>query len=108
MNTSKLKSDELLNEFRSCQSSARLEELADQIGQERDTRAIPELLARLGDDRVQEDRDVEDAVCGALVKLGAMRKFGNLNFRLVDFGRFDIETFRSIQALRPRIPEKYF
>jgi hypothetical protein len=108
MNTNNLKIDEILNEFRVCQDFQRLEVLADLIGQEGDARAIPALFARLGDDRVKEYPDVEDAVCGALVKLGVMRKLGNLNFKLTDLATMDVEINRSLEKFRQWIPTKYF
>ena len=56
----------LFEEFKACQDFQRLEELADALGDSGDKKAIEALLYRLGDERVQEDRDVEDAFCGHL------------------------------------------
>ena len=58
----------------------RLEALADQLGANHDPSAIGALLWRLGGSIVQDDPDVEDAVCGALVSLAVMRPVGNQRF----------------------------
>src|SRR5690242_16945434 len=54
---------------------------ADRLSEWNDPATMDVLLYRLGDAQVQEDPDVEDAVCSALVKLGVMERRGNRNFR---------------------------
>ena len=57
-----------------------IELIADLLAAERDRRAIRPLLMRLGDSYVQEDADIEDAVCSALVALDVMCSHGNRTF----------------------------
>lgn len=68
MSTKEINLISLIAEFRECQNFERLEKLADIIGNAGNKEAIKPLLYRLGDDHVQDDPDVEDAVCTALVK----------------------------------------
>lgn len=97
----------ILYEFADCRDLRRLEELADRIGVIGDQRAIEPLLQRLGDDHVQEDPDVEDAVCDALVKLGTMRKIGNLNYRFLPNTQLPNGVSEILVQLRQLIPRKY-
>ncbi len=98
----------LIGEFeRSCDAT-RIEALADTLGDLGDPLAIRPLLARLGDSLVQEDRDVEDAVCGALVSLSVMRALGNLRFAFVDRHRLPDGVADMIRALDTTIPLRYF
>jgi len=98
----------LITKFKSATDFQLLEELADKIGDSGDERAIEVLIYRLGDERVQADADVEDAVCSALVKLGVMNKLGNLLYS------FSEESFQSktvselIKRYKQWIPKKYF
>ena len=66
------------------------------------------MLGRLGDVAVQEDRDVEDAVCGALVSLSVMRVVGNLRFAFVARHQLPDGVAEMIRALDPTIPLRYF
>lgn len=98
----------LIAEFRECQDFQRLEKLADRIGNAGSKEAIKALLYRLGDDHVQDDPDVEDAVCTALVKLGVMRTMGNLNFRLLEKSLLPNDVLGLLEEYMPLIPRKYF
>ncbi len=98
---------DLIAEFESCQDSQRLEGLADRLGETGDALAIEPLLYRLGDCRVQEDQDVEDAVCGALVKHGVMQRLGNLNFRFLDESSLSTDVLDLLKKHKELIPSKY-
>jgi len=85
-----------------------IEVLADQLGAAGDRRAIRPLLMRLGDCRVQEDPDVEDAVCGALVALDVMRCSGNLSFSLLPPEVLADDVVETIRELAGAIPWRYY
>jgi len=85
-----------------------IEVLADQLGAAGDRRAIRPLLMRLGDCRVQEDPDVEDAVCGALVALDVMGCSGNLSFSLLPPEDLAGDVVGTIRELAGKIPLRYF
>jgi len=85
-----------------------IEVIADQLGATHDHRAIRPLLMRLGDDRVQEDRDVEDAVCRALVALGVMCCLGNLSFTLRPRRELADDVVATIRELVGTIPWRYY
>ena len=99
--------EEIIGEFKKSQNFQRIEELADIIGDIGDRRAIEPLLYRLGDTYVQEDPDVEDAVCEALVKLGVMRKIGNLNYKFLDKTLLSDDVLRLLEKYKILIPRKY-
>lgn len=61
-----------------------VERIADSVRRDSGANVAAALLKRLGDALVQEDRDAEDAVCDALVRLGLMRRLGNLRFVFAD------------------------
>ena len=82
--------------------------IADQLGAARDRRAIRPLLMRLGDCDVQEDRDVEDAVCRALVALEVMRCSGNLSFSLRPRPDLADDVVETIREVAETIPWRYF
>jgi hypothetical protein len=95
-------------EFRECQEFKRLEKLADIIGNAGNKEAIKPLLYRLGDDHVQDDPDVEDAVGTALVKLGVMRTLGNLNFRFLEKSLLPSGVPELLEEYISLIPRQYF
>ncbi len=98
----------LIAEFRGCQDFEKLEKLADRIGNAGGKEAIETLLYRLGDDHVQDDPDVEDAVCTTLVKLGVMRTMGNLNFRVLEKSLLPSYIRELLEEYLSLIPKKYF
>jgi hypothetical protein len=98
----------LIAEFRECQDFKRLEKLADRIGNAGNKEVIEQLLYRLGDDHVQDDPDVEDAVCTALVKLGVMRTMGNLNFRFLEKSLLPSGVLELLEEYISLIPRRYF
>jgi hypothetical protein len=74
--------DDLVEEFLRARDPQQIEWGADRLGASGHPRAIPALLARLGDASTFDDADVEDAVCSALVALSVMEREGNLAFAL--------------------------
>ena len=84
-----------------------IEAIADQLGAAGDRCAIGPLLTRLGDCQVQEDTDVEDAVCGALVALDVMRTFGNRSFALRPRHLLAPDVVEMITELGPAVPMRY-
>jgi hypothetical protein len=85
-----------------------IELVADQLGTTHDRRAIRPLLMRLGDCYVQEDRDVEDAVCRALVALEVMCCSGNLSFSLRPRRDLPDGVVATIREMAGTIPWRYF
>ena len=85
-----------------------IELVADQLGGAGDRRAIRPLLMRIGDCRVQEDPDVEDAVCGALVALDVMCCSGNLSFSLLQPEALGNGVVETIRELAGTIPGRYY
>ncbi|HKA27318.1 MAG TPA: hypothetical protein VKD88_08090 [Gaiellaceae bacterium] len=85
-----------------------IEALADDLGGSGDTRAIGPLVSLLTDSRVNDDPDLEDAVCSSLVHLGAMEQRGNLNYSFVDLSRLTPESGDALRRLDPVIPRRYF
>jgi hypothetical protein len=85
-----------------------IELVADQLGGAGDRRAIRPLLMRLGDCRVQEDPDVEDAVCCALVALEVMDCSGNLSFSFLRPEVLAGEVADTIRELAGMIPRRYY
>jgi hypothetical protein len=100
--------DDLLQQFRATSDLETLEQLADRLGESGDRRAVTTLLYRLGDLPVQEDRDVEDAVCDALVRFGVMRKLGNLTFEFNPPETLPEEVRQWLDSHRLIVPRKYF
>ena len=100
--------DYLIVFFGEATQSREIELIADHLGSAGDPRAIRPLLARLGDCQVQEDRDVEDAVCRALMSLGVMCSSGNLRFSLRPRHVLPNEVVDSIRELAASIPWRYF
>jgi len=85
-----------------------IEAVADQLGAAGDRRAVRPLLMRLGDCRVQEDRDVEDAVCSALVALDVMRCAGNLSFSFLPPEVLADDVVETMSELASTIPQRYY
>jgi hypothetical protein len=97
----------MISEFERTHDVARIETLADYFADSYDPRAIPTLLARLGDREVEEIRDVEDAVCGALIVFGVMRvdAAGQFLMRRRDDLKPDVRRY--LRNLGTRIPSRY-
>jgi len=85
-----------------------IELVADQLGGAGDRRAIRPLLMRLGDGRVQDDPDVEDAVCSALVALEVMDCSGNLSFSFLRPEVLAGDVVETIRELAGMIPRRYY
>ncbi|MGO9873093.1 MAG: hypothetical protein ACLPVY_04765 [Acidimicrobiia bacterium] len=85
-----------------------IEVVADQLGGAGDRRAIRPLLMRLGDCPVQEDPDVEDAVCCALVALEVMGCSGNLSFSFLRPEVLAGDVVETIRELAAMIPRRYY
>jgi hypothetical protein len=97
----------LIEEFRRTTDLQKMEIIADELGRAGDRQAIDILLYRVGDMQVQEDGDVQDAVCGALVKLGVMRQIGNLSFVIESDEKLSAEAKAMINKHKMVIPRKY-
>jgi hypothetical protein len=97
----------MISEFERTHDPARIAELADHFADSYDPRAIPALLARVGDPVVQANRDVEDAVCGALVIFGVMRVDPGRCFFLQSDDLLKPDVRRYLRDLRERIPARY-
>lgn len=97
----------LIQDFAKANDAEELSRLADDLGEAGDPEAITVLLHRLGDQKVQDDPDVEDAVCSALVRLGVMEKRGNLNFRFVNRSLLAPAVVTWIDEHRAWVPMKY-
>jgi hypothetical protein len=85
-----------------------IELIADHLGATGDQRAIRPLLARLGDCQVQEDPDLEDAVCRALMALGVMGSSGNQRFSLRPRRVLPDDVVETIHDLAGSIPWRYY
>jgi hypothetical protein len=85
---------ELTDSLAQTSDPCEIEMIADLLGAAGNPYAIRRLLTRLGDRQVQEDADVDDAVCRALVALGVMSSSGNLSF-----------AFRPRHLLEPDVAE---
>ncbi len=89
-------------------SPEEIEAVADDLGRLGDDRAVGPLAYRLADSRVQDDPDLEDAVCSALVRLGVMNGRGNLNYSFVGPSRLNAETANALGRVSPVLPRRYF
>jgi hypothetical protein len=85
-----------------------IEMVADQLRVCGDNRAIKPLLRHLGDGRVQDDPDVEDALCRALMALGVMCSSGNGRFSLRPRGVLSDDAIEAIGESAGLIPWRYF
>jgi hypothetical protein len=72
---------DVVEELARTTNARRIETLADLVTPAADPAITHALLWRLGDCIVQDDPDVEDAVCSALVRLRVMRRLGNQRFQ---------------------------
>ena len=97
----------LIGEFLAARDPVEIERLADDLGDTGDPRAIEPLVRRVSDWMVQADGDAEDAICGALVKLGVMHKLGNLNFRWLPAEDLSADTRLILTSQLQALPAKY-
>ena len=100
----------VIERFHNATKFEEIEELADEIGRMASRyrkAAVDALLSRLGDPVVQEDPDVEDAVCTALARLGVMRRKGNLNFVLLSPGSLHGGIRNLLEKHEIYIPRRY-
>lgn len=100
--------ERLIDAFSTAIHPTQIEQQADLLRLLGDERAVPALLERLCESRVNNDPDVEDAVCGALVAFGIMERLGNRRFCL---RRDDQLTPGARQALTERrafVPRRYW
>jgi hypothetical protein len=104
--TSRSHPDEVEELFRTT-DPRRIEFLADFLGGAIDRTAIRPLLWRLGDSIVQDDPDVEDAVCGALVALCVMFTSGNQCFALRARHELQPDVVEVLRELSEVIPVRY-
>ena len=100
--------EDLIERFDHATHPREIELLADLLGEARDPCAVRPLLERLSDCQVQEDRDVEDAVCQALTALGVMYSSGNLSFSLRAKNALPDDVVKTIRDLAGVIPWRYF
>jgi hypothetical protein len=100
--------DELLEELVITDDARRLEVIADALCSRDDRRAVPALLRRLSCRLVQRNEFVEDALCGALVSFGVMRRTRTGRYVLHHPHELDMEILEVIRALDPDIPLRYF
>ena len=94
--------------LRTSRKPEEIEALADDLGRLGDVRAVGPLAARLADSRVQDDPDLEDAVCSSLVRLGAMDQRGNLTYAFADPSRLSPESAAVLGRLDSVLPRRYF
>jgi hypothetical protein len=76
------------------------------IGVARD-QAIEALVLALASDWVRTDADAEDAVCSALVRIGVMRRRGNLVFEFVADEHMTERDRSAVDRYRGWIPGRY-
>jgi hypothetical protein len=100
--------DYLVARFPEATRPHEIELIADYLGEAGDPLAIRPLLMRLGDCRLQEDPDVEDAVCRALMALGVMCSSGNLTFSLRPRQHLGDDAAETVRELAGTIPWRYF
>ena len=99
---------ELISEFERTEDLLQLEVIADVLGASNDNRAITPLLRRLGCPLVERNADAEDAVCGALLRLGVMWCSSTGRYVFVPAHAMDRDTVETIRELDASIPMRYF
>jgi hypothetical protein len=100
--------DYLITLFAEATQPREIEVIADHLGEAGDRRAVRALLARVGDRQVQEDPDVQDAVCRALMSLGVMCSSGHHSFSLRPRHSLPDDVVETIHDLAASIPWRYF
>ena len=100
--------DYLIALFAEATQPREIEVIADHLGEAGDRRAVRALLARLGDCQVQEDPEVQDAVCRSLMSLGVMCSTGNHSFSLRPRRSLPDDVVETIHEVAGSIPWRYF
>ena len=98
----------LIARLEASSNPSEIELIADQLRAAGDHRAIRPLLAHLGDDPVQADPNVEDAVCRALMALGVMSSSGRFKFSLRPREVLQDDAIEAIRDAAGTIPWRYF
>lgn len=98
----------LIRAFAITSDRLQIEQRADLLRLLCDQRAVPALLARLCESRVNDDADVEDAVCGALVALGVMQGFGNRRFRVRRLDSLSASARQAVEQHLAFVPRRYW
>ena len=97
-----------IQKFAAAVDMENIEQFADDLGTLGGHRAVDALLYRLGDDPVQQDDDLHDAVCGALAKLKVMRRKGPNHYTFRRLKSLPSNVRQLIERYRQLIPSKYF
>lgn len=83
-------------------------QIADGLGASRDPRAIRPLLEHLGHHGVQDNPEVEGALCRALIALGVMWRSGDHTFCLRSRRALSDDVAETVHELAGSIPWPYF
>jgi hypothetical protein len=97
----------LLDELARTTTPRRILMLADLAGAEHEAATADVLLRRLGERVMDEDPDVERAVCRALVALAVMRPCGKDRFTLRARHELPLEVVELLHDLDTSIPLRY-
>ena len=99
---------ELLERLARATHACDIAENASQLAAVGDVRAIPPLLGRLGEPRVQADRDLADVLCDALVALDVMRPCTGGTFAIRPRHLLAPGVVDAITELGSSVPLRYF
>ncbi|MDQ1460481.1 MAG: hypothetical protein QOI08_1965 [Actinomycetota bacterium] len=99
---------ELLQRLARATHACDIAENAVQLAAVGDVRAVRPLLGRLGEPRVQADRDLADALCDALVALDVMRPCGGGCFAIRPRHLLAPGVVDAITELGSSVPLRYF
>jgi hypothetical protein len=100
--------DQLIARLGAATEPDEIQDLAAQLGNRRDHRAIRPLLSRLGDCDRPETAGAETAICQALVVLGVMCRCGEATFSLRPRRDLGDEIVETVHDLSGTIPWRYF
>lgn len=98
----------LIAQFEEENDLTTIERLADEVADLQLEGAIPALVGKLERSSVRDDDDAFDAVCGALVKLGAMVQHGNMNFAFLPSEQLPTPVRDLLAERRPYLPSTLF
>jgi hypothetical protein len=99
---------DVVSEIAHTPNARRLETLADLVTPKAEPAVTSALLWRLGDSIVQDDPDVEDAVCSALVRLSVMDQLGNQRFGFRPRHELPDDVVAQLRDNDAVIPLRYF